>query len=82
MSAQVTVRIPDELARLLATKSRRSGMTTSEIVRRALEEHLEVSGAGRVAERVRDLFGSLESGVPDLAERDREAIVEAIRRGR
>jgi hypothetical protein len=49
----------------------------------ALEAFL---GAGdqrgaRPAEQVRGLIGSLTSGVPDLAERHREYLIEALRRG-
>jgi hypothetical protein len=50
----------------------------------ALEAFLgagEQRGA-RPADRVRGLIGSLTSGVPDLAERHREYIIEALRRGR
>lgn len=34
------------------------------------------------SERVRDLLGSLKSGIPDLAERHREYLLEAVKNGR
>ena len=48
----------------------------------ALREFLRV-GTGvvsRPADRVRGLLGSLDSGVPDLAERHREYILESLKR--
>ena len=55
---------------------------SSEIVRLALREYLGgFSGSRpRPADRVRGLIGSLESGVPDLAEKHRAYIVESLRR--
>jgi hypothetical protein len=34
------------------------------------------------AARVKDLLGSLSSGIPDLAERDREYILASLKHGR
>jgi hypothetical protein len=50
----------------------------------ALEAFLQsdARAAAKPAERVRDLIGSLESGVPDLAARHREYVLEALKRGR
>jgi Arc/MetJ-type ribon-helix-helix transcriptional regulator len=81
---QITVRLPAELSQALRRASRRLRRKNSDVVRMALEAFL---GAGdrrgaRPADRVRGLIGSLTSGVPDLAERHREYIIEALRRGR
>jgi hypothetical protein len=56
----------------------------SEIVRLALREFLGVAPGARAvpADGVRSLIGSLESGVPDLAENRRAYIMESLRRGR
>jgi hypothetical protein len=51
----------------------------------ALRDYLRPKslGPGPAYARVRDLIGSLESGIPDLAERHREYILDRIRgRGR
>jgi hypothetical protein len=50
----------------------------------ALREFLGVEPAERRrhAERVRGLLGSLESGIPDLAEHQREYILESLKRAR
>jgi predicted component of type VI protein secretion system len=84
MQDQLTVRLPEDLSRDLKAASRRMQRKSSEIVRLALREFLGTSaGSGsRPADRVKSLIGSLESGVPDLAERHRAYIIESLRRGR
>jgi metal-responsive CopG/Arc/MetJ family transcriptional regulator len=81
---QLTVRLPEDLSRALKVASRRMQRKSSEIVRLALREFLGTSSASRTrpADRVKGLIGSLESGVPDLAERHRAYLIEALRRGR
>jgi len=84
MEAQVTVRIPHDLKQALDEASRKMQRKSSEIVRMALRAFLQGSaGPGtRPADHVRGLVGSLESGVPHLAERHREYIVESLKNGR
>lgn len=74
MNTQISVRLPEELHEALREASRRSGMKIAEIVREALREHLRLGQEPRrpPAARVTHLLGSLESGIPDLAERHRE----------
>jgi len=84
MQDQLTVRLPEDLSQALKAASRRMQRKTSEIVRLALREFLGASAGtkGRPADRVQCLIGSLESGVPDLAEEHRGYILESLRRGR
>lgn len=85
MQDQVTVRLPPDLSQALRRAARQLRRKNSDIVRLALQAFLHVgeAGAARPAERVRGLIGSLKSGVPDLAERHREYVIEALeRRGR
>lgn len=84
MDNQLTVRLPEDLSEALERAAHHSGRRTSEIVRAALREYLQVAaGRGeRPAERVRGLIGVLESGLPDLAERHRAYILESLKRGR
>lgn len=81
MASQLTVRLPDDLRRALHAASHQLNRKPSEIVRMALQEFLKTSlGTGGLpADRVRRLLGSLESGVPDLAERHREYILESLK---
>ena len=85
MQDQITVRLPANLRAALRRAARRLRRRDSDVVRMALEGFLQtnaVTGA-KPADRVRHLIGSLESGVPDLAERHRAYIVEALKkRGR
>lgn len=84
MAVQITVRLPDRLGKALELAKRRSRRKASDIVRMALSEYLrvEVQKGERPADRVRGLLGSLASGIPDLAERHREYILESLKRGR
>lgn len=81
MASQLTVRLPDDLKQALEMASRKLERKPSEIVRMALQEFLKTSvGTGGLpADRVRGLLGSLESGVPDLAERHRDYILEPLK---
>ena len=80
MSRRLTVRIPDDLSEEIALATQKLGLTPSEIVKTALREFLRI-GAGQEysAHRVSDLSGSLDSGIPDLAKRQREYILESLR---
>jgi hypothetical protein len=79
--SQVTVRLPSDLDRDLRLAARRAQRRRSEIVRMALRDYLRPKslGPGPAYARVRDLIGSLESGIPDLAERHREYALDRIR---
>jgi hypothetical protein len=81
---QITVRLPADLSAALRRASHQLQRKNSDVVRMALQAFLHVGGrAGRKpAERVRRLVGSLNSGLPDLAERHREYIIEALKHGR
>ena len=84
MEAQVTVRMPDDLKRALDEASRRMHRKNSEVVRLALRAFLQGThdSTTRPVDRVRGLLGSLESGVPHLAERHREYVVRSLKNGR
>jgi metal-responsive CopG/Arc/MetJ family transcriptional regulator len=81
---QITVRLPANLTRALRQASRQLRRKNSDIVRLALEAFLHTgeSMGAKPAERVGHLIGSLASGVPDLAERHREYLIESLKHGR
>jgi metal-responsive CopG/Arc/MetJ family transcriptional regulator len=81
MADQLTIRLPEDLSRALRAAARRSQRKSSEIVRMALREFLGAPGS-RPSDRVRDLIGSLESGIPDLARKHRAYILESLKNGR
>ena len=70
MDRQLTTRLPDELWNALEAASRQTGLTKADLVRESLRSYLQLSGDQQRSPnmRVRHLIGSLESGVPDLAE--------------
>jgi len=84
MQEQITVRLSTALRAALRRASRLLRRKDSDVVRMALESFLEGRSASdsQPAARVRHLIGSLESGVPDLADRHREYRLKALKRGR
>ena len=84
MDDQLTIRLPRKLSKALKEKAARMQRKPSEVVRLAVTEFLQISDQPHElpAERVRDLIGSLQSGVPDLAVRHREYLIKKLRRGR
>ncbi len=82
MESQITLRLPAALAEKLERAARRQKRKRSDVVRQALEQFLDTEPEVRPIERVRDLLGSIESGVPDLGQRHREYLVRRLRRGK
>jgi metal-responsive CopG/Arc/MetJ family transcriptional regulator len=82
MDAQMTLRLPSDLAKKLERTARRMKRKRSDVVRQALERYLEAERPARPVEHVRDLLGSVESGIPDLGQRHREYLNRRLRRGR
>ncbi len=79
MQCQLTVRLPADLAERLERAAQRLRRKRSEVVRLALEQFLAVELEERPIERVRDLLGQIESGVPDLGQRHREYLLRRLR---
>lgn len=77
---QLTVRLPEDLSSDLDSAAKSLQRKKSEVVRMALRDFLGRSQEGRPADRVRGLLGSLESGVPDLAENHRAYVLKSLRR--
>jgi len=84
MEDQITIRLPRNLSKALKERATRLQRKPSEVVRMAVVEFLQIPAASleQPAERVRDLIGSLQSGVPDLASTHRAHILMKIRRGK
>ena len=82
MDSQLTLRLSGDLAEKLERSARRLKRKRSDVVRQALEQFLDTEPEIRPIERVRDLLGSVESGLPDLGQRHREYLVRRLRRGK
>ncbi len=81
MERQLTLRLPAALATKLERSARRLRRKRSDVVRLALEQFLDTEPEVRPIERVRDLLGRIESGVPDLGQRHRDYLIRRLRRG-
>ena len=81
MDSQLTLRLPGELADKLGRSAKRLKRKRSDVVRLALEQFLDSEPDIRPVERVRDLLGSIQSGLPDLGQRHREHLIQRLRRG-
>ena len=81
MESQLSLRLPEALADKLERSARRLRRKRSDVVRLALEQFLDSKPEIRPIERVRDLLGRVESGIPDLGQRHREHLIRRLRRG-
>ena len=82
MSDQLTIRLPEDLSRELEAASVRLRRKRSDIVRLALHQFLNAPEDHSVpSARVQHLIGTLQSGVPDLAENHRAYILESLEHG-
>ena len=83
MKSRLTLRLPAALADKLERSSRRMKRNRSDLARPALNQFLDATlAAAHPVERVRDLIGSVKSGVPDLGQRHREHLIARLRRSR
>lgn len=83
MITQITVRVPEDLNREVYSMAKRLHLKRSDIVRMALEKFVrgvEEKGKGMPYEQVKDLIGSISSGVPDLGESHRKYLIERMKR--
>ncbi len=83
MESQITIRLPETLRRRLDRMAKSVGRRRSDLARLAIQRYLdelESESAPRPYERVRDLLGSLDSGVSDLGSRHRDHLLAYFRR--
>ena len=78
---QLSVRLPDDVSRALDAAAIGLQRKRGDIVRIALRRYLGLGTDEKPAARVALLLGSLESGVPDLAEHHRRYILESLGHG-
>jgi hypothetical protein len=72
---RTTVMLPDDLLTQLRHESRRRGTSVAEIVRQAVERHMETPSTGRRLA----FFAVGEGGPDDASERVDEIVADAIR---
>lgn len=82
MKRQLTVRLTDELEEQVEALARKLHRKRSEVVRLAIERFIQDDQArgDRPFDRVKDLIGSLQSGIPDLGSNHREHLKSRFQR--
>ncbi len=83
MITQITVRVPEDLNREVYGMAKRLHLKRSDIVRMALERFVRGGERGvqtKPYEQVKNLVGSLASGLPDLGESHRKYLIERMKR--
>jgi len=83
MHSQLTVRLPDELKEEITKIADQYHLKRSDIVRMALERFVEefrVKEDIRPYDRVKDLIGSISSGICDLGESHRRYLLKKIKK--
>jgi metal-responsive CopG/Arc/MetJ family transcriptional regulator len=79
----LTIRLPKDLAREINALAKKLRLSRSDVVRMALRQfadEFEEDGL-RPYEKVKDLLGVVESGIPDLGSDHRKHMLERIKRG-
>lgn len=82
MNSQLTVRLPEDLERDISMLAKKLRLKRADIVRMALERFVKQAGKEEESspyDRVKNLIGSVSSGVSDLGESHREYLVRKFR---
>jgi predicted DNA-binding protein len=84
MNSQFTVRLPDNLDKNIFKIAKKLHLKRSDIVRMALEKFVnevdEEDAEGSPYDRVKNLLGSVSSGVSDLGESHRKHLLRKFKR--
>jgi metal-responsive CopG/Arc/MetJ family transcriptional regulator len=73
-----SVRLPDDLARKLRLAAQRQGIGESELIRRAIQDHLDQGVDQSVYDRVADIVGSLASKPGSRARHSGKSFAEIV----
>ena len=82
MSTQIAVRLPDDLDTDVETLARQMHLKRSDIVRLALKKFVDekLNKEDKPYDRVKNLLGSVSSGIPDLGEDHREYLLKRFKK--
>ncbi len=83
MQSQLTVRLSDDLEKEISNLSKKLYLKRSDIVRMALEKFLDefqVREESKPYEKVKNLIGTVSSGISDLGEAHREHLLKKFKR--
>jgi len=82
MQSQLTVRLSDDLAKDISNLSKRLHLKRSDIVRMALEKFFDefhVKKENKPYDNVKNLIGTISSGIHDLGESHREHLLRKFK---
>ncbi len=82
MKAQLTIRVPDDLNQEISSLAEKLRLKRSDVARMALEQfakEFRTESENRPYDRVKDLLGSVSSGIPDLGEAHRKHLIERFK---
>lgn len=81
MQTQLTVRLSDDLEKEISALAKRLRLKRSDIIRMALEKFLgEFRGEeNRPYEKVKNLIGTISSGISDLGEAHRKYLLKKFK---
>ncbi len=83
MQSQLTVRLSDNLDRNVSSLAKKLRLKRSDIVRMALEKFMEefhLEEKNRPYDKVKNLIGTISSGISDLGEAHREHLLKKFRK--
>lgn len=83
MQSQLTVRLSDDLDKEISSLAKRLHLKRSDIVRMALEKFLgdfQGTEESKPYDKVKNLIGSIYSGISDLGEAHRKHLLGRIKR--
>lgn len=83
MQSQLTVRLSDDLNREISSLARKLRLKRSDITRMALERFLIEFKSGdesKPYEKVKNLIGSVSSGISDLGEAHRKHLIRRFKK--
>lgn len=79
METQITVRLPTDLSKGLELKAKKLRLKKSDVLRLALASFLQEIPENPF-EQVKELIGSVESGIPDLGQNHREHLLRKFKK--
>ncbi len=79
MEKQITLRLSADLEKRLTRAARLARRRRSEIVRLALEQYLNEQDNVKPIDKVRDLIGKYQTGIPDLGSNHRKYLRQRIK---
>jgi metal-responsive CopG/Arc/MetJ family transcriptional regulator len=82
METQITLRLSADLVKRVDRAAQAMQRSRSDVVRRAIDEFVSPAPERAAFDRISDLIGSVESGMPDLGTNHRDYLLRKLRNAR